>query len=53
MNAQPCQLDLASRQTVLVAIQDLCRHESWILLAAHVRLTHVHMTRGSRSQWPG
>jgi REP element-mobilizing transposase RayT len=42
--AQPPYLlgDETSRETVLVAIQEVCTHRGWTLLAAHVRTTHVH-----------
>jgi REP element-mobilizing transposase RayT len=36
-------LDAQSRAIVLATIQDVCRHQSWTLYAAHVRATHVHV----------
>ncbi len=35
-------LDAVRRNTVLEAIQQVCAHRGWCLLAAHVRSTHVH-----------
>ncbi len=32
-----------ARGVVLVAIQDVCRHQGWTLYGAHVRSTHVHV----------
>ena len=43
MSAKPYSLDKASQQIVLHALQEVCRHRGWILFAAHVRSTHVHM----------
>ena len=39
----PFSLDMADREGVLRAIQEVCRHKDWGLLAAHVRTTHVHV----------
>jgi REP element-mobilizing transposase RayT len=36
-------LDEARREIVLDSIKDICAHHSWYLLAAHVRMTHVHV----------
>jgi REP element-mobilizing transposase RayT len=33
----------AQRAAVLQAIQQVCQHRGWILLAAHVRTNHVHL----------
>jgi REP element-mobilizing transposase RayT len=35
-------LDRGRRDAVLIAIHRVCIHRGWILLAAHVRTTHVH-----------
>ncbi len=35
-------LDLIRRNAVLEAIQEVCAHRNWGLLAAHVRSSHVH-----------
>jgi REP element-mobilizing transposase RayT len=35
-------LDEIRRDAVLKAIQDVCAHNDWNLLAAHVRTSHVH-----------
>ena len=35
-------LDEERRQIVLEALQQVCSHRQWTLLAAHVRTNHVH-----------
>ncbi len=35
-------LDPTRRQVVLAAIQEVCSHKGWLLVAAHVRSNHVH-----------
>ena len=35
-------LDQIRRDAVLEAIQEVCSHRGWTLLAAHVRSNHVH-----------
>ena len=42
MDQTPFLLDSESRSTVLEAVQEVCLHRRWGLLAAHVRTTHVH-----------
>jgi hypothetical protein len=42
MDQLPYTLDLARRDLVLQAIQCVCAHRGWKLLAAHVRSNHVH-----------
>lgn len=42
MDQLPYHLDGFRRDAVLEAIQDVCAHRSWTLLAAHVRSNHVH-----------
>jgi REP element-mobilizing transposase RayT len=43
MRKQPAHLlDEARRSIVLQAIQEVCSHRDWTLLAAHVRTNHVH-----------
>src|SRR5579862_7143455 len=42
MEQAPYCLDEVRRNTVLAAIQEVCTHRGWCLLAAHVRTTHVH-----------
>jgi REP element-mobilizing transposase RayT len=42
MDQAAYQLDRIRRDAVLEAIQDVCAHRGWILLAAHVRSNHVH-----------
>jgi REP element-mobilizing transposase RayT len=37
------ELDANQRRLVLEAIIEVCRHSGWTLLAAHVRMTHVHV----------
>jgi REP element-mobilizing transposase RayT len=39
----PYSLGAAQRAAVLRAIQQVCKHRGWILLAAHVRTNHVHL----------
>ena len=36
-------LDHPRRRVVLAAIQEVCAHRGWFLIACHVRLTHVHV----------
>ncbi len=36
-------LDNTRRRIVLVAIHQVCMHRKWLLIAAHVRMTHVHV----------
>lgn len=43
MHGAPYSLGSAQRATVLRAIQQVCAHRGWILLAAHVRTNHVHV----------
>jgi len=43
MDQPPYQLDATRREVVLKAIQGVCAHRGWMLLAAHVRMTHVHV----------
>lgn len=42
MDQAPYSLDGIRRDAVLEAIQEVCAHRSWNLLAAHVRSEHVH-----------
>ena len=42
MAQAPYNLDQVRRDIVLEAIQEVCAHRGWDLLAAHVRTTHVH-----------
>lgn len=37
------QLDEIRRRAILAALQEVCSHRCWGLLAAHVRSTHVHV----------
>lgn len=43
MDQSPYLLDFESRAVVLQALQEVCLHRSWGLLAAHVRTNHVHV----------
>jgi REP element-mobilizing transposase RayT len=43
MEQAPYDLDRIRRNAVLEAIQEVCAHRSWGLLAAHVRSNHVHL----------
>jgi REP element-mobilizing transposase RayT len=42
MEQAPYCLDEVRRNAVLAAIQEVCTHRGWCLLAAHARTTHVH-----------
>jgi len=42
MDQEPYYLDTMRRDGVLAAIQEVCLHRGWFLLAAHVRSSHVH-----------
>ena len=42
MDQSPYSLDEDRRAGVLAAILEVCSHREWILLAAHVRTSHVH-----------
>ena len=42
MDQSPYHLDRVRRDAVLEAIQGVCAHRGWNLLAAHVRSNHVH-----------
>ncbi len=42
MNGDPVQLDPARRKVVRDAIEEVCRHRRWDLLASNVRTNHVH-----------
>jgi REP element-mobilizing transposase RayT len=42
MDQAPYNLDAIRRAVVLEAIQEVCGHQAWDLLAAHVRSSHVH-----------
>jgi REP element-mobilizing transposase RayT len=39
----PYLLDEGARAVVLEALQEVCTHRRWNLLAAHVRTNHVHV----------
>jgi REP element-mobilizing transposase RayT len=42
MDQPPYVMDQIRRTAVLEAIQEVCAHRRWNLLAAHVRRNHVH-----------
>src|SRR5436190_13312300 len=42
MDQAPYHLNQIHRDVVLQAIEEVCAHRGWSLLAAHVRSTHVH-----------
>lgn len=42
MDQSPYALDGVRRDAVLQALQHVCAHRGWVLLAAHVRTNHVH-----------
>lgn len=43
MKESAYRLDARRREIVLGAIIDVCRYRGWLLLAAHVRETHLHV----------
>lgn len=43
MDQPPYDLDGHRRDVVLKAIQEVCTHRRWSLLAAHVRTNHLHV----------
>ena len=43
MNQPPYVLDGESRVVVWQALEQVCQHRGWNLLAAHVRSNHVHI----------
>ena len=43
MDQAPYLLDHDRRAAVLEAIREVCLHRGWGLLAAHVRMNHVHV----------
>ena len=43
MDQAPYHLDQTRRDAVLEAIQGVCAHRGWLLLAVHVRTSHVHL----------
>jgi REP element-mobilizing transposase RayT len=47
MDQEPYSLDQIRRDAVLEAIQEVCAHRGWSLLAAHVRSSHVHTVVGA------
>jgi REP element-mobilizing transposase RayT len=40
---EPYEMDEPRRQTVLASILEHCRYRNWPLLAAHIRMNHVHV----------
>ena len=42
MDQAPYLLSAPNRATVLEAMQEVCSHRQWTLLAAHVRTNHAH-----------
>jgi REP element-mobilizing transposase RayT len=42
MSQVPFVLDAYSRAIVLATLHEVCSHRGWMLLAAHVRRSHVH-----------
>ena len=47
MDQQSYYLDQRRREAVLDALQERCSEKQWVLLAAHVRTTHVHIVLGA------
>src|ERR1035441_7068704 len=50
MDQAPYHLDQIRRDAVLGAIQEVCMHRGWSLLAAHVRSNHVHTVVESKAR---
>ena len=50
MDQPPYHLDQIRRDAVLQAIQEVCGHHGWSLLAAHVRSNHVHAVVEAEAQ---
>ncbi len=50
MAQAPYLLDERARTLVLHAIQEVCVHRGWNLLAAHVRTNHVHVVVESEAR---
>ena len=47
MDQSPYSMDHPRREAVLKALQEVCAHREWNLLAAHVRTNHVHTVVGT------
>jgi REP element-mobilizing transposase RayT len=43
MTQEPYVLDVRRRDVVLRSLQEVCSRRGWTLLAAHVRINHVHV----------
>jgi REP element-mobilizing transposase RayT len=43
MAQEPYTLDTERRACVMATIREVCDHRGWILFAAHVRNTHLHV----------
>jgi hypothetical protein len=43
MDQPPYTMETSRREVVLSSIQQRCAQQTWSLLAAHVRTTHVHI----------
>ena len=43
LGSEAYELGSAARRIVLDTIIDVCRYRGWVLFAAHVRMTHVHV----------
>lgn len=50
MDRPASHLDQIRREAVLKAIQEVCGHRGWHLLAAHVRSNHVHTVVESEAE---
>jgi REP element-mobilizing transposase RayT len=49
MDQAPYDMDEIRRGAVMVAIREVCVHRGWVLLAAHVRSSHVHAVVGAEA----
>ena len=43
MTEEPYRMDVQRRAVVLQSVRDLCARRGWLLLAAHIRPTHLHV----------
>ncbi len=50
MEHAPYILDASARQMALQAIQEVCAHRAWTLIALQVRTTHVHVVVEAETQ---
>ena len=51
MGQPPYHLDSTRRDAVLQAIQGVCAHRGWTLVAAHVRRSRAYRGGGGGTRW--